>query len=526
MSYKLLNRFIFFMFILLLFPNLTVFSNNVIVQNYSDFNIIQNIHSERFEGYNLFVYERKSSVDYEIINRTLVISDLDGNLYFKRELDTKGALANFAAEFINSTTILYGDGNGANLWNIYTNDTTALGVYGHHDYEMNYANNTYFTLNCYIVEINGTKYLFDKIVEYNQNAEIIWEKDTKDFVDISQWCPFSDMESGVADLTHSNTVFYDEEDDSIYLNMRNTNTFYKIDHKTGKIIWALGEYGDFVMYGLQGKEKDILFYHGHALEKISNDTFIYFDNDLHNQTDATNMLSRIMEIRINIETMTANVSWEWIAPIEYYSGWWGDADKLPNNNRLGVFGTHSHPNTDLGARIVEVTEEGNIAWDLSFAPIESETFGIYRVERIRFAPYVSEPRIQNISETKKIVEWDIWYNFRSKTEFDGSFKIIIDNKIKKEEEITFPKYWKHLTVNYVLENLTVGEHVVEIVVMDEAGHLSNETEFDNSIGTLTFSAFMSKGLVIGLSVGGSIILVTTLITIWLKIFRKKRIFTK
>ena len=526
MSYKQLNLLLLFIFALLLFPNLTVFSNKVMVQNYSDFNIIQNIHSERFEGYNLFVFERKSSVDYVIINRTLVISDLHGNLCFKREVDTEGALANFAAEFINSTTILYGDVNGANLWNIYTNDTTALGVYGHHDYEMNYANKTYFTLNCYIVEINGTKYLFDKVVEYNQNTEIIWEKDTMDFVNISQWCPFSDMESGIADITHSNTVFYDEEDDTIYLNMRNTNTFYKIDHKTGRIIWALGEYGDFVMYGLQGKEKDILFYHGHALEKISNDTFIYFDNDLHNQTDATNLQSRIMEIRINIETMTANVSWEWIAPIEYYSGWWGDADKLPNNNRLGVFGTHSHPNTDLGARIVEVTEEGNVTWNLSFAPVGSETFGIYRVERIRFAPFVSEPRIQNISNTEKLLEWDIWYNFRSKTEFNGSYKIIIDNEIKKEEEITFPKYWKPLTVNYGSEKLTAGEHTIEIVVMDEAGHLSNETEFNNSTGTLTFNVFMPKGFVIGLSVGGSIVLVATLVIIWVKIFRRKRLFTK
>ncbi|MHA1347198.1 MAG: aryl-sulfate sulfotransferase [Candidatus Heimdallarchaeaceae archaeon] len=409
---------------------------------------------------------------------------------------------------------------------MYTNDTMTLGFYGHHDYERNYANNTYFTLKCHVIEINGTKYLFDKIVEYNQTAEIIWEKDTMDFVNISQWCPFSDMESGIADLTHSNSVFYDEDDDSIYLNMRNTNTFYKLDHKTGDIIWALGEYGDFAMYDLHGKKKNILFYHGHALEKVSNDTFIYFDNDLHNQTDATNFHSRIMEIRINVEKMMANITWEWIAPTEYYSGWWGDADKLPNKNRLGVFGTHSHPSTDLGARIVEVTEEGNITWDLSFAPDGLATFGAYRVERIRFAPFVSEPRIQNLSETERVVEWDIWYNFRSKTEFEGSYEIIIDNEIIKEEKINFPKYWKSLTVNCVLKDLSVGEHTVRIVVMDEAGHLSNETEFEDSMDTITFSVLVSKGLVIGLSVGGSFILIATLILIWFKIIKKKRMIKK
>ena len=121
-----------------------------------------------------------------------------------------------------------------------------------------------------------------------------------------------------------------------------------------------------------------------------------------------------------------------------------------------------------------------------------------------------------------MVEWDIWYNFRSKTEFDGSYMIILDNEIKKEEEFTFPKYWKPLTVSFVLEDLSVGKHTVEIVVMDEAGHLSNETEFDDSSDSLTFSVLINKGLVIGLSVGGSAIFVVTLTLIWFKIIKKTR----
>ena len=128
-----------------------------------------------------------------------------------------------------------------------------------------------------------------------------------------------------------------------------------------------------------------------------------------------------------------------------------------------------------------------------------------------------------MSETERFVEWDIWYNFRSKTEFDGSYKIILDNEIKKEEEITFPKYWKSLTVSCILEDLSVGEHTVEIVVMDEAGHLSNETEFDDSSDSLTFSVLINKGLVIGLSVGGSAIFVVTLTLIWCKIIKKTRL---
>ncbi|MHA1809026.1 MAG: hypothetical protein ACTSYH_01795, partial [Candidatus Heimdallarchaeaceae archaeon] len=62
--------------------------------------------------------------------------------------------------------------------------------------------------------------------------------------------------------------------------------------------------------------------------------------------------------------------------------------------------------------------------------------------------------------------------------------------------------------------------------MDEAGHLSNETEFEDSMDTITFSVLVSKGLVIGLSVGGSFILIATLILIWFKIIKKKRMIKK
>ncbi len=56
MSYKLFNRFLFLISIILLLPNLTIFSNNTTVHNYYSLNLIQSIESERFEGYNLIVF--------------------------------------------------------------------------------------------------------------------------------------------------------------------------------------------------------------------------------------------------------------------------------------------------------------------------------------------------------------------------------------------------------------------------------------------------------------------------------------
>ncbi|MCG3260953.1 MAG: hypothetical protein H7644_14455, partial [Candidatus Heimdallarchaeota archaeon] len=100
-----------------------------------EYTVLKNVGSDQFEGYNLFVVERHSTPSWEILNRTMFITDLDGRIYFEREMLTDGALADNAAEFINSTTILYAELGHARLWNIETNTTTHFSFSGHHDIE-------------------------------------------------------------------------------------------------------------------------------------------------------------------------------------------------------------------------------------------------------------------------------------------------------------------------------------------------------------------------------------------------------
>ncbi|MCE7741911.1 MAG: hypothetical protein GOP50_05590 [Candidatus Heimdallarchaeota archaeon] len=483
--------------------------------------------SDRFEGYNLFVVERHDGVTWAAFNRTLVIADLDGNIYFTKELYTEGALADYATEFVNSTTILYGDEDGSYLWNLETDITQYLNFSGHHDYERNYANDTYFALQGEIVKEEYNSYLFDRIIEYDSTGAEIWHVNTSNFVDFTQWCPYEDMSGSHRDLTHSNTVFYDEKEDVIYLNSRNLNTFYKIDHKTGDVIWALGEYGNFTLFDISGNEKDILFFHTHALEKIDYNKFIMFDNDEHNQTNITNFQSRLLEITIDEDKMYANVSWEWISPREYYSGIWGDCDLLPNGNFLGVFGVTGHPNTEYGARLVEVNITGDIVWEYSFAKAGSDVFGVYRIERFRFAPIVSTPTFHNLGVNDSYLEWDVWYNFRSKTFFEGEFYISKDDELVESGAIEFPRYWQNTTVRYNISETELGEHEVSLVVSDEAGHLSNDTDRYSSTGSISYRTLRKTGLVIGLSVGlGVSILAGVIVLVWFKFVKKKSIFKR
>ena len=64
------------------------------------------------------------------------------------------------------------------------------------------------------------------------------------------------MSHDAADLTHSNSLFFDAENDILYYNARNPNTFYKINHSSSEVIWGLGEHGNF-SYSMKKDYKEL-----------------------------------------------------------------------------------------------------------------------------------------------------------------------------------------------------------------------------------------------------------------------------
>ncbi|MFX0202639.1 MAG: aryl-sulfate sulfotransferase, partial [Candidatus Hodarchaeota archaeon] len=299
-----------------------------------------------FDGYNLFILGQQTKTDPPKKDYKLLVTNMEGEMISDKEMISLPQDVWFhSAKFINSTTLLYGTGKGAAFWNIYDQSIVNLGFESHHEYVYNPLNNTIFTHEGNNVKIDGTDYRFDVIKEYDTSGQLVWSLDSRSFLSHTQWCPYQDLVGGygIPDITHSNSLFFDPDEDVFYYHPRNVNTFYKIDHKTGQVLWGLGEYGNFTLFDRHGNQRQTLFYHAHSLEKVDEDTFILFDNDKHNQTNPMNHRSRIMEITINETTMTAHESWSWTAPPDYYSAIYGDADRLPNGNRLGTFGTYQHP---------------------------------------------------------------------------------------------------------------------------------------------------------------------------------------
>jgi hypothetical protein len=432
-------------------------------------------HDEAFDGYNLFVLQRmnESTRQKELF---LIIMDMDGYSIAERKIGTNFFLADCPAEWINATTIMYGTPEGVFLWNYYSNKTTELGFRGHHEYEYNHENDTIFTFEYDTVEIGGQEYLFDRIVEYNLTGDVVWSLHTNDFISPEQACPLNDTFYSKPDITHSNTIFFDEEEDVFYYNARNVNTFYKINHTNSEVIWGIGEYGNFTLFSQSGIESESLFFHAHAVEKIDTHRFILFDNDYHNHINPLSRQSRILELEIDEYARTANLSWTWSPPMEYWSYIWGDADRLSNENRLGVFGTRTHPYSPVSARLVEVDSAGNIVWKLDFPKGDGYRYGVYRMERFRFTPIIDAPKSVDAFANEDItVVWNTSFNFKPKRTLSGEYCFYLNDTIIEDGQILYDKYWRYRELAVNLGELKPDTYNLTLSITDSANHTTTKS---------------------------------------------------
>ena len=421
-----------------------------------------------FEGYTIFAV---SQLKDSTVNNTIVIVDMDGNIVKQRNIGKLNAF-DCMAEFIDPYTVMVGTPLGPAFWNIQTDAFQNVGYQGHHEYELNPNANTIFTFRQYLENINGTNYLYDRLIESDYSGNIVWSLNVSDFIPPSWWCPYHDTASGYLDISHSNTIFYDVDEDVIYYNSRNTNTFFKLNHTTGSVIWALGEHGNFTLYDQSGSVRKSLFYHAHSLEKIGPNKFIIFDNDLHDQEHPEDQRSKIVEIEINETSMTANETWSWAASPSYWSMGWGDADYLPNGNRLGTFGYWS---ASIPA-IIEVNPEGNIVWEFDFPKGSGAIYGTYRAERFRFTPSLNAPSDINIlSGDDLVIPWNAWYNYKTKQSIPGTYHVYINDVEVNSDSFTFEKYWQPTNLTMDFGSLPDGEYNITLEVFNDFGQRVTDT---------------------------------------------------
>ena len=174
--------------------------------------------------------------------------------------------------------------------------------------------------------------------------------------------------------------------------------------------------------------------------------------------------------------MTAKEVWSWTGDVSYFSGWWGDADRLANGNRLGAFGAEVKYAGPYGARLVEVNDEGEVVWEMSFRDTEDIIYGVYRMERIRFSPILSSQEDVLVSfGTDLDLSWQAWYNFRPKRTMYGTYELYVDDMLSENGAIEYDKFWRPTNMSFDIGSLDVGHHNVTLTVRDEAGHCTTDS---------------------------------------------------
>ena len=333
----------------------------------------------------LWIVRRRSGINY------LVIMDTNGTLLdLRTSTGGYGVVKNIA----QNTFLFQGEPQlsgwraqvapnwATHIWNVVSNTTQDFpNVISHHDVDYNPINNTFLTLQDYVRQVGNNFYLIDKILEVDAQGNVLWTWDTYNYLPLSQADPFNNTSvyngQPVIDFTHTNALLWDYNNNVIYLNVRNTNTFYKINQTTGNIIWGCGQFGNFTLVDANGNvlpNGESLWYHSHDLEMVAPDVFTMFNDDFDNVTNYNDANSQMIEFTLNEQTMTATIIRTWTAPEQYYSSYLGATDLLPNGDWLGDFGTPTHQFTEnqpwnftnTGAVLIDVNAAGQIVRTITF----------------------------------------------------------------------------------------------------------------------------------------------------------------
>jgi arylsulfate sulfotransferase len=235
----------------------------------------------------------------------------------------------------------------------------------------------------------------DVLVEIDNDLNPVWTWSAFDHLDINRrplWSP---------DWTHSNAVLYTPDDCNLLLSMRHQGWVIKIDYRngkgTGKILWRLGEGGDFKL--VDGRDPEDWQYGQHLPAILGPRSAGLFrltlmDNGYGRLTaDGTRCVepgsdrkgercyTTVPIFEIDEKGRTVRIIARKVFPTDQYSSWGGDTVALPDGSIEATLS--SQGKAGMNSVVMELTDERRPReiWqmDIKGTPI-------YRAERIP-SPY-------------------------------------------------------------------------------------------------------------------------------------------
>lgn len=205
------------------------------------------------------------------------------------------------------------------------------------DYTKNYTNLPGYS--------GTTTVIGDALVDIDQNSNPDWVWNTFDNLDINR------HPMNFPDWTHSNDMLYSSDDHNLLLSMRHQNWIIKIEFLdgtgSGKILWRLGEGGDFKLVG--ATDPTDWFYAQHGLSYFTpNTTGVFRVGIMDNGNDrifpsgqvmclpyskpSANCYSSVPLLELNEASMTATMIYHYVPPPSFYSFFGGNVSQLPNGD--------------------------------------------------------------------------------------------------------------------------------------------------------------------------------------------------
>ena len=194
------------------------------------------------------------------------------------------------------------------------------------------------------------------IQELDKDKNVVFEWRSWDHFKITDATSDISLTDSIIDYVHCNTLEMDN-DGNIIISSRNLDEITKIDGETGDIIWRFG--------GVHCRNNEFTFIndpingfsHQHDVRRLPNGDLSLFDNgNLHNPK-----FSRAVEYKVDEETKTATLVWEYKNNPSTFSQAMGSVQRLDNQNTLIGWGWSFIP-----PAITEVQPDGSLALYLTW----------------------------------------------------------------------------------------------------------------------------------------------------------------
>ena len=186
-----------------------------------------------------------------------------------------------------------------------------------------------------------------------ESGEVIFEWHSLDHIELSEprLRPY--------DHLHTNSIAILDKD-HLLISSRAKSTLYKLDRRTGEVVWRLGgERSDFEM------GPGTMFAFQHDARPHPDGTITIFDNG----SPSTVEQSRGVVIEVDEDAMRATLVREYTHPDKLFSATQGNLHVLPNGNVFVGWGS--------SPVISEFSHDGELLFSASF-PTESETYRAFR----------------------------------------------------------------------------------------------------------------------------------------------------